>query len=242
MRPIQKNPEPTELEEWRARYNADINFGYELMRQDDAVCDAVERSLLEEQGKVDAYTEQRISRDDSHIEHLRPQAYCTDSEEVNYQNLVLCYPGPDQAFDHPSHYRHSPSTDEPEICKGRNGEYGAREKDNWPPPSEEHLFVSPLNDSCDERFTFTRRGCMYPDSDSDEAARRTIVELNLNHKTLKRYRKSAMEAVDDLGYRDAKRRLRKLQDENQGERTPFGAAIEYALRKHIRRLEAIRQN
>lgn len=242
MRPIQKNPEPTELEQWRAQYNTDINFGYDLMRRDDAVCDAVERSLLEEQGKVGAYTEQRISRDDSHIEHLKPQTYCDSPEEVRYRNLVLCYPGPNQPFDHPSTHRSPAGANESEICEGRDGEYGAREKDDWPSPSEEHLFVSPLDDSFKQRFTFTGRGCMYPDSDSDVAAQRTIEELNLNHKTLKRYRKEEMDAVDELGYREAKRRLEKLQDEDQGERTPFGAAIEYALKKHIQRLEYISQS
>ena len=242
MRPIQKNPEPSELEQWRTQYNTDINFGYELMRQDDAVCDAVERSLLEEQGRVDAYTEQRLRSETSHIEHLKPQTHCDPIEEVQYGNLVLCYPGPGQAFDHPSQHVSSTSLDEPEICEGRDGEYGAREKDDWPAPSEEYLFVSPLDDSCEERFTFTRRGCMYPSSDDDEAAQTTIKELNLNHKTLKRYRKRAMEAIDDLEYREAKLQLRTLEDTNTEERRPFGAAIKYALEKHIRRLEAIRQN
>lgn len=226
MRQIQKNPEPSELTEWKAQYRGDPNFGYDLMRGSPDVCDEVERSLLREQGNLDAYTEQRIWRDTSHVEHLKPQSRCTPLEEVDYRsNLVACYPEPNH---------------------GARLPYGAHEKDNWPGAEEEYLFVSPLDENCEHRFTYTLSGDIEPSNEDDQAASETINQLKLDCLELRRYRRGAIDGVlgedNSLSYRDARVRLRNLEGEDGSERTPFCTTVKQALEKHIQRLEYIKQS
>jgi hypothetical protein len=229
------------LRQWRSRYNTDPNFGYDLMRQDKPVCEAVEQSLFEEQGELDAYTEQRITRPDSHVEHLTAQTHCTPAETVAYGNMVLCYPGPNRTIAHPPSYHGIDDPSAPPICVGNGGAaYGANEKGAWPAPANASLFVSPLDPRCERRFTFRRRGCMTPSVNADQAAEATIRHLNLNHPTLRQYRLEAMDEARALSYTQAKQRLREIESETaQIRRTPFGAAVKHALRKHLQVLRTI---
>jgi hypothetical protein len=73
MRWIQKQTEPRQLTEWRSRYNKDINFGYNLLRQDHDTIKAVHTALLTEQGWLYAYT-QFYGEMKSHAK-LRRQVY-----------------------------------------------------------------------------------------------------------------------------------------------------------------------
>lgn len=222
MKQIQKAPEPTDLTEWRAQYNTDPNFGYGLLSS--TLRATIKEALLDEQGRIDAYTEQRIRYDSSHIEHLKAQTYCTPDEEVSYPNMVACYPAP------------NPDDDVP---------YGAVKKGDWPNPKEEYLFVSPLSKDCEQRFSYSEDGSVEASSANDRAAEETIRQLGLNHKTLRTYRKSAVRGTLGEAYtlssRDAKVRLRKLKRENSSAITPFHSAITQALEAHIQRLEYIRR-
>jgi uncharacterized protein (TIGR02646 family) len=161
MRWIRKQNEPRQLTEWRSQCNNDINFNYALLRQDHDTITAIHSSLLEEQGWICAYTGLRIEANSSHIEHVKPQQHCQASETVTYTNLVACYPAPN-------------SPDPP---------YGAKKKDNWPSPDEEHLFVSPLDGACETRFTFTLKGTIAANNE-DLAAKTTIAKLGLDHGEL----------------------------------------------------------
>lgn len=222
MKQIQKAAEPTDLTEWRIQYSNDPNFGYNLIDSD--LRAAIQQALLDEQGRIDAYTEQRIWEDNSHIEHLKAQTHCTPDEEVSYTNMVACYPGP------------NPESEIP---------YGAICKGAWPSPKDEALFVSPLSQRCEQRFCYNEDGSVEATSDDDIAAQTTIRQLNLNHKTLRSYRCSAVQGTlgsnYSLSYRDAKVRLRRLKKENGPETTPFYTAIVQALRSYIQRLEYIQQ-
>ena len=222
MKQVQKAPEPTDLIEWRARYNTDPNFGYGLLNS--SLRATIKEALLDEQGRIDAYTEQRIRYSSSHIEHLKAQTHCTPDEEVNYTNMVACYPAPNSDAEVP---------------------YGAVYKGSWPSPDEESLFVSPLSEHCQQRFSYNENGSVETASSNDMAAQETIQQLNLNHKTLQRYRKSAIQGTlgndYSLSLRKAKIRLRRLKRESSSESTPFCSAIKQALESHIQRLEYIRE-
>ena len=172
MRTIQKSSPPQALVEWTAKYKDDPNFGYDLMRKDKAVTAAVMDSLLAEQGSLCAYTGRPISAARCHIEHLKPQAHCARGEDVAYWNLVACYPRPNA---------------------GR-APYGAHQKDNWPPPTEQHLFVSPLSSGCESRFLFDRRGAI-SSPESDAPAETTICKLKLDHRELTRLRREAIDGI-----------------------------------------------
>lgn len=220
MRWIRKQNEPRQLTEWRSRYCNDINFGYDLLRKDCDTTAAVHSSLLEEQGWLCAYTGLRIEANSSHIEHLKPQTHCQGSETVTYTNIVACCPAPNTP----------------------NLPYGAKKKDDWPSPSEEHLFVSPLNQTCNDRFTFTLKGKIKA-QDADLAAKTTIAKLALDHRDLEAYRRAAIQGTlgkeNSLPLKEAKQRLKQIKAPTSGKLDPFCFVLVQALEKHIKRIEYI---
>lgn len=216
MRTIQKNSPPRALVEWRARYKDDVNFGYDLLRQDKDVMAAVVASLLDEQGGLCAYTGRPISESKCHVEHLKPQAYCARGEDVDYNNLVACHPKPNA---------------------GR-APYGAHAKDCWPTPTEEHLFVSPTQAGCEGRFRFNRRGAISsPMRDRQAAA--TISRLALDHEELTSLRRAAIEGMRKPGKRylsvpQLKKVVARLRNET-GRLTPYSFAVCQGLEHYIRK-------
>lgn len=220
MRWIQKRSEPPSLTHWRARYAGDINFGYPLLRGDSAVVADVVAALLAEQGGLCAYTGRRIDASGCHIEHVRAQDHCTPGETVHYNNLLACYPAPNQKHGTP---------------------YGAEKKANWPTPSEEYLFVSPLDASCERRFFFNLRGEVHAGA-RDSAAATTIKKLGLDHRELTELRQAAIRGAlhnDRLPIADARKRLRTLQSRHDEQLEPFCFALVQAMEQHIKRLEGI---
>ena len=224
MRWIRKLPEPQALTQWRAGHSNDINFGYGLLRSSQDTIQAVTAALLREQGWLCAYTGRRIDTDSCHIEHLKAQTHCSPEETVAYRNMVACYPSPNPK---------------------RKTPYGAEQKGSWPHPSEQHLFVSPLDRTCEERFTFTLRGEIREQSGDDQAAKTTIEKIGLDHRELVAFRKAAIQGTlgksNNLSLKDARKRLNSLLAHQEGQRQPFCFVLIQALRKHIRRLEAIAQ-
>lgn len=225
MRWIKKKPAPHELTEWQVKHRAtDPNFGYDLMRLDHGVTETVTESLLQEQGLLCAYTGVRIDRQSCHIEHVAAQAHGGFGHDVDYGNMVACYPAPN---------------------KGQ-ASYGAHPKRDWPSPTQRHLFVSPLERGCEERFRFNRRGEIAAE-DSDEAARTTINRLKLDDSALTALRREAIQETlrnDALPLDDARKRLRFLQQSEHegGKLEPFCFALKQALARHIKRVEVIRAN
>ena len=222
MRWIRKPPEPCALTKWRASHSSDVNFGYALLRSSQETIQAVTDALLREQGGLCAYTGISIGTDTCHIEHLKAQAHCLPEEAVSYDNMVACYP--------------SPNPD-------RKTPYGAEQKGSWPHPSEQHLFVSPFDRTCENRFAFNLRGEIREQEDRDQAAKTTIEKIGLDHRELVALRKAAIQGTlgksNDLPLRAARRRLNSLRSHREGRRDPFCFVLVQALQKHIVRLEAI---
>jgi uncharacterized protein (TIGR02646 family) len=224
MRWIRKRNEPDKLIEWRSRYSSDINFGYALLRKDrqGKTIEEVHTELLKEQGWLCAYTGLRIEDVSSHIEHIKPQQHCQASETVAYTNIVACYPAPNP--------------------KGKTP-YGAECKGSWPQPSQAHLFVSPLDQTCERRFIYTLQGTIKAE-DGDLAATTTIRKLGLDHKELNAYRKAAVQGTlgkdNNLSLKDAKQRLKTLKDQRPEKLEQFCFVLIQALEKHIKRIEIIR--
>lgn len=165
-------------------------FDYNAMRRSKHVLRKVEDGLLAEQGQICAYAGRRITRQGKpgqagfHIEHLKPQARCGLGEDCDYENMVACWPEPNQTH---------------------GKEYGAVKKDNWPAAGEDHLFVSPLHADCSGRFCFVEQedpqvpgeeskwsNWMKPATAGDGAAEATIHHLNLNHRELRTLRSAAV--------------------------------------------------
>lgn len=181
MRKIVKTHPPQELRDWRTA-NRDLNHTYEDMLGTGAH-QALKIKLLEEQGQICAYTGRSIDSESSHIEHLKPQNQCSDWEDVNYRNVVACFPadGGDTSYG-----------------------YGAPVKAGW---WDEALFVSPLSDDCERRFHFTWSGHVNPYPEDHEGARKTIEVLGLDKKGLRQLRKSRIDGFFGFGRRTRQRPL-----------------------------------
>ena len=80
MKKIVKQSQPTELQQWRAD-NAGLpeNLKYGCGGFPKG---AVLNGLLAEQGFLCAYTLLKVSAAKAHVEHLKPQASCTNGEDV----------------------------------------------------------------------------------------------------------------------------------------------------------------
>jgi hypothetical protein len=71
MKHVVKQPEPIEFSEWKAQANENWQPTYAELRSD--VKQAVKKSLMQEQGYLCCYCEQRLDETRSHIEHFQPQ-------------------------------------------------------------------------------------------------------------------------------------------------------------------------
>ena len=168
MRAINKREQPQELIRWRADNAAvpqNLVYGAGAFPSE-----AVRESLLLEQFHLCAYTMRPLktavqcqargldTRASCHIEHVLPQCRNVPGEDVDYRNMVACYP--------PSQSRIA--------C-----EFGAHAKADFDPSHGN--FVSPLSPNAQAHFEFDERGAVRGCT-PDGAA--TIEVLNLNEKTL----------------------------------------------------------
>jgi uncharacterized protein (TIGR02646 family) len=228
MRQISPRPEPVAFTEWRAGAQNDINYGYQLIPGE--LRGIVKDALIAEQRGLCAYTGIRIDASSSHTEHLLPQAHCRrGQEDVEYRNMVACYPAPGAG--------HVP--------------FGALRKGSWPSREQQHLFVSPRSTGCENRFIFSLQGRISVAA-HDEAAGETVKPLGLDNKRLEDLRKAAISATLELGVKKAalldlrstRKRLAGLEAAEiaGGMLEPFCFALKQPLRKHIGRLESIRES
>lgn len=175
MRRIVKGAEPPALRDFKT-----VNRATPQALRYDSLGQQVRRELRErmlaEQGRLCAYTMSPIGRrgddrggDDFHVEHILPRSRHPE-RELDYDNMVLCCPGPDANFD----------------------EYGARRKGGA--EIDDENFVSPLNASCEWRLRYGQNGRVRAATDADGAAKRTIELLALNHRNLVDMRIAALQA------------------------------------------------
>jgi uncharacterized protein (TIGR02646 family) len=228
MRTIDAQPEPVAYTEWRAASQADINYGYDLIPAE--LRGQLKAALIANQRGICAYTGIRINTTHSHVEHLIPQAHSVQGEgDVAYNNMVACFPGPEGSY----------------------VPFGAVFKANWPPLAEQYLFVSPRTQGCEGRFGFSIRGVISVDV-HDEAAKVTVEKLGLNNPRLEGMRREAINATLQwhgknpplLDLAAARKRLASLEhvEQGAGQLEAFCFALKQGLRKHIARLEYIRES
>ncbi len=87
--------------------------------------------------------------------------------------------------------------------------------------------VSPLDDDCQSRFTYTGNGKIIPSDESDTFAQRTIDIVGLNCKRLKDRRLSLIKVLDNE-WTDFEQSLSKYIEWHQG----FYTVIEYVANKN----------
>ena len=159
MRGAAKGHEPPQLSAWKeTQRGACIEPEYDDLQQPERR--ATERSLFAEQTGQCVYCGRRISLDEKqryHIEHFRPRSKYPE-RQLDYVNLFLsCGPRAQHGVRH--------------TC----GTYKAQ----W---FDEHCHISPVPDSCVDRFRFRSSGRIAGDGSPE--ADKMIEKLNLNHREL----------------------------------------------------------
>ena len=221
MRHIIKNSEPILFTNWKRQNRiAPQNLTYDSLGQ--AEKSAIKSSLLVEQGYLCAYTMKRITAEDCHIEHIKPQSLYPE-QDIDYENMIACFP-----------------KDGGDVAQG----YGA-------PIKAGHTvdgFVSPLRQDCEARFAFTENGQIQA---KDDAAGNTIDLLNLDHQTLVEYRQAAI-AVRGIALQRSGRKPQQLltasqarrlaiqimQPNEKGQIAPFCTAIAQVALRYAQQEEA----
>lgn len=190
MRSIIKSGQPQELIRWKAN-NAgtpqNLIYGGGSFPSEE-----VRQALLTEQYHLCAYTLRRLktasecqlagldTRASCHIEHLLPQSRGVPGEDIDFHNMLACYP-PSQSTS---------------AC-----EYGAKYKDDFDPQTGKYIdriritadksvneglaqngqFVSPLTNGVESHFKFDERGGITGITSAGET---TVKVLKLDHKAL----------------------------------------------------------
>lgn len=163
MKYIAKVKPPHSYTAWRKRVRGTQDEHYHRGLKNPLKAE-LHQALLHEQGYLCAYTMKRINRDDSHIEHIKPESVCRAERvgsDLDYDNLVACFPREGM----PRRYR-----------------YGAQERDDWWENNGKD-FVSPLHKNCETRFRFDSEGNIMWVKNC-VAAETTVKKLQLDHPSL----------------------------------------------------------
>jgi len=170
MKHIIKCSEPQAFSDWKDQANEYWQPDYGDLSG--APKEAVKEALMKEQGYLCCYCERRLTDEDSHIEHLRPQS--------------------DPAVD-PLDFANMLCSCQKQLKKGEPRHCGNL-KDDW---YDAALLISPLDSDCASRFAFTGNGAIKPSLMMDTSATETIKRLGLNIAKLNALRVSAIEPFLD---------------------------------------------
>jgi uncharacterized protein (TIGR02646 family) len=208
---IQKNEEPEKVATWKRKFKKRMHRhpNYEDIRQESEK-QILQTGLIEEQKYLCCYCCNRISKENSHIEHFVPQ-HMDMSLSLEYRNLHASCDGEDGNRRHCGH---------------------KKDRDY-----DENKLISPLDPQCESRFRYTVAGKVIPAFPEDEAAQYTIDTLALNEERLKSARCEAMWEAGVFTVQDDEERERLItlySDIERSERPPFCDAILYQLRKDCR--------
>lgn len=215
MKYIKKYQEPEQFTAWKALKNEDWQPSWGNLQQPEKPI--VHDSLLKKQGYICCYCGMRITRETSHIEHLKPR--------TKYPYLALDY------------------TNLIASCQGESEEpppvpiHCGHKKRCW---YDEDLMVSPLEINCADFFKYTGAGEIQPTDDESKkaAAEMTIDKLGLNIDKLKNMRRIVIDAVLQDIYQFSAEEIQQLaqsyeQLDNNGQYTPFCPAIAYILQNYF---------
>jgi uncharacterized protein (TIGR02646 family) len=202
MKYIVKGPESQAFADWKALANDNWHPTYDNLDRDTKK--AVKDALMAEQGYLCCYCECRLTSDDSHIEHFRPQSD-ESVDPLDFSN-ILC-------------------SCQSNVCQGKPLHCGHL-KGDW---FDDELLVSPLDPSCESRFSFRYDGRI-KSTKNDVAAEETIKKLGLDVGKLVESRAKAIEPfLEPTLTRDDLKRLVSgyLQKNNQGAYGAFWTTIRY---------------
>ncbi|MEH1939344.1 MAG: retron system putative HNH endonuclease [Nostoc sp.] len=214
MKYIKKVAKPISLTKWNNNLGSKI-LPWKKFKK--SVKNDVFEALLCEQGYICCYCGASITRNECHIEHLKPKSIYPQLT-YEYTNLMVSCQGEDQKQPRvPVHCGHI--------------------KDNW---YDEHLMVSPLELTCIDFFKYPASGEIQPtDEPAKKAAAETTIEnLALNISKLQNMRRLAIDAalLATDGLTEAEIQLLAQGYEKldaNGQHTPFCAAISYFFKNYF---------
>lgn len=166
MLPIKKGPAPRALLDavQRVRRTPDTTLSWKQIDSSERA--DIRDALLREQGGLCAYCMRKITSDDAHIEHIRPQsagAGHDDPDSVDYANLLA-------------------------VCNGFEGSSAGLTCDKA--RGNRFLTVNPLKPATLESIRYRRDGTIYS---NDQAINQDLTDtLNLNQRLLLRNRREAL--------------------------------------------------
>ncbi len=170
MKHIVKHEEPQEFSDWKNLVNENWQPTYDDLSGYPKK--ALKNSLMAEQGYICCYCERRLTDNESHIEHFRPQSDPA-VDPLGYANLLCSC-------------QNQLNKGEPRHCGNK--------KEDW---FDEQLLVSPLSPDCANRFAFNGDGRIQPRIQDDLKAITTIKKLNLDIPKLNDLRSKAIEPFLD---------------------------------------------
>ena len=203
MKYIVKSAEPVNFSDWKTMANSEWQPIYDDLSGAEKA--AVKNALMEEQGYICCYCERRLTDNDSHIEHFRPQSD-NAVDPLDYGNM-LC-----------SCQKHLNKGD-PRHCGNL--------KNGW---FDEQLLISPLTPACEVSFAYTADGEIYPADKSDKAAVATIKRLGLGISKVNAMRSMAIEPFlsEDLDAEDLNNFvIGYLKRDNQGMFGEFWTTVNF---------------
>jgi len=203
MKHIEKQTEPQLFSDWKTMANDEWQPTYSALGGE--LKKAVKQALMVEQGFICCYCERRLSDNDSHIEHFRPQSD-PSVDPLDYGNLLCSC-------------QNRLKKGEPRHCGNL--------KEDW---FDEELLISPFDPSCEKRFAFLGDGSIIPTLEEDRGARETITKLGISCSKLNALRKSVIDFfLDDSLSTEEVRMLviAHLTKDSAGKYGEFWSAIRY---------------
>jgi uncharacterized protein (TIGR02646 family) len=214
MKYIKKYQEPEELTVWKALKNEDWQPSWDNLQKPERPI--VHDSLLKEQGYICCYCGMRITKETSHIEHLKPRTNYPDLA-IDYTNFIASCQGESEEPTVPIHCGHK--------------------KKYW---YDKNLMVSPLETDCADFFKYTGAGEIQPTDDPSKkaAAEGTIDKLGLNIDKLQNMRRIAIDAIlqdiDQFSEEEIQQLAQSYEQlDNNGQYIPFCTAIAYILQNYF---------
>ncbi|MCW5202462.1 TIGR02646 family protein [Desulfobulbus sp. US4] len=170
MKHIKKETsEPENFTRWKKRHKEAIWKDLSKASENGNLKSELREKLIAEQLGMCCYCEAIISLDECHIEHLKPKGNSIYQKEMFSYGNLLA------------------SCNRKESCGQKKGK--------WYSPE----MVSPLDENCEKRLTYTLDGNIIPWDKKDTLAIETIEQLGLNCSKLKDRRRSIIMVLDNGG-------------------------------------------
>ena len=216
MKYITKGEEPESFKTWKALARTTPNWGYSYLQNPEKK--ELHEALIREQGYICCYCGMRITRESSHIEHLKPQSTTDPDLTLEYRNLLASC-------------QREREPKKPVHC--------GIAKDDW---YDEDLMVSPLKSNCTDFFIYTDDGQILATDaiEKNAAATTTIERLCLNIPKLIAMRKEVINKlladidIDELTDEEKQKLIQGFeQPDTDGRYDEFCAAIAYILQQYF---------